>query len=131
MSERVHIPKFTLVITLLTGLIATALGVWGWISPESHPQATLSGGTVKVVLSWSARELGQGLACLVAVAFVRRPHVVAVVLFSAWVREVLDFIDFFRVDDVPLRLYIVVGTSVVMHSLGLELLLQRIRKAKR
>ena len=111
-----RISKYVLIITFLTGLIATVLGIWASISPETHPQFL---GEVKSVLSWSARELGMGLSCLTAVFFLKDPRVFVAVLLGAWVREVMDFIDFFRVEGTPPRLYFVVGTSVILHSIAL------------
>jgi len=119
-------PKFALVITFLTGLIATVLGVWATLSPETHPQFL---GEVKSVLSWSARELGMGLSCLLAVFFLRDARVIAAVLFGSWIREILDFIDFFRVADTPVRLYYVVGISVILHSSALYLTWRILKKA--
>lgn len=122
----IEAPKFALVITFLTGLIATVLGVWATLSPETHPQFL---GEVKSVLSWSTRELGMGLSCLLAVFFLRDARVIAAVLFGSWVREILDFIDFFRVVDTPVRLYYVVGISVILHSFALYLTWRILNKA--
>ncbi|MEM7372397.1 MAG: hypothetical protein AAF587_27505 [Bacteroidota bacterium] len=113
---KIEVPKFVLVITLLTGLIATVLGVWASLFPETHPQFL---GEIASVLSWSGRELGLGLSCLLAVFFLRDARVIAAVLFGSWIRETLDFIDFFRVEDSPTRLYVVVGISVILHSIAL------------
>ena len=89
-------PKFAIVITFLSGVIATVLGVVASLFTENHPMYFV--GAEQLLLSWSGRELGQGLACLVAVAFLRDAKVIGIVLFSCWVREVIDFIDFFRLD---------------------------------
>ena len=127
--NNIPVPRFVLVITLLTSTIATVLGVWAALFTETHPQ--FIEGAYKLVLSWSARELGQGLSGLLVVFFLRDARAFAVVLASAWVREVLDFIDFFRVIETPLRLYFVVGTSVILHSIALYLSLDTIRKHKK
>ena len=126
---RIKVHPFVLVITFLTGTIATVLGVWASLSPETHPQ--YFDGAFKLLLSWSGRELGQGLACLVALFFFRDARAIAIALFSSWVREVIDFIDFFRVLDTPFRLYMVVGSSVILHSIALYLSLDAIRKYTR
>jgi len=118
MKTNIEVSKFVLIITFLTGLIASVLGIWASLSPETHPQFL---GEVKSVLSWSARELGLGLSCLLAVFFLRDARVIAAVLLGSWIREVLDFIDFFRVADTPGRLYAVVGVSVILHSVALYL----------
>ncbi|MEM7126797.1 MAG: hypothetical protein AAF702_10755 [Chloroflexota bacterium] len=119
-------PTFTLVILVLTSLIATALGLLGWFAPEVHPQWI--DGARKLLLSWSARELGMGIAGLVAAIWFRDARVFAAVLAGDLVREVLDFIDFFRVGDTPLRLYFVVGTSSILHSIALYLSVDAVRK---
>ncbi|MDW3652156.1 MAG: hypothetical protein R8P61_34090 [Bacteroidia bacterium] len=118
MKTNIEVPKFVLIITFLTGLIATVLGIWASLSPETHPQFL---GEVKSVLSWSGRELGLGLSCLLAVFFLRDARVIMAVLFGSWIRETLDFIDFFRLTDTPTRLYVVVGVSVILHSMALYL----------
>lgn len=122
---KIKVPVFVVVITTLTGLIATTLGVWASLSPETHPQ--FIEGATKIVLSWSGRELGQGLAALAAVAFLRDARGYAIALFSSWVREVIDFVDFFRIADTPTRLYFVVGTSVILHSIALWMTWKAIR----
>ncbi len=119
-------PKFSIVITFLTGLIATVLGVVAAIFTESHPM--YFEGADKLLLSWSARELGQGIACLVAVFTLRDARVIGIMLFSCWIREVIDFVDFFRLADTPLRLYFVVGTSVVLHSAALYMAINAIKR---
>ena len=126
--NNIPVPRFVLIITFLTSIIATVLGVWASLFTETHPQ--FIEGAYKVVLSWSARELGQGLSGLFVLFFLRDARAFAVVLASAWGREVLDFIDFFRVLDTPLRLYFVVGTSVILHSIALYLTWDAIKKHK-
>ena len=110
----IHAPRFSVVICVLTGLIATALGVLGYFFPESHPQFIPGG--VKIMYSWSARELGMGLTALAAAASLRDARVIAIALLGSLVREILDFIDFFRVEGTPLRLYFVVGISTILHA---------------
>ena len=110
----IHAPRFSVVICVLTGLIATALGVLGYFFPESHP-LFISGG-VKQMYSWSTRELGMGLTALAAAAFLRDARVIAIALLGSLVREVLDFIDFFRVEGTAIRLYFVVGISTILHT---------------
>ena len=112
-------PKFAVVITVLSGLIATVLGVVASLFTEQHPM--YFPGAEKLLLSWSGRELGQGLSCLVAALFFRDSRVIGIVLLSCWIREVIDFVDFFRLTGTPLRLYVVVGTSVILHSIALVL----------
>ena len=112
-------PKFAVVITILSGLIATVLGVVASLFTEQHPM--YFPGAEQLLLSWSGRELGQGLSCLVAALFFRDSRVIGIALLSCWVREVIDFVDFFRLTGTPLRLYFVVGTSVVLHSIALVL----------
>lgn len=119
-------PKFSIVITILTGLIATALGILGYFAPESHPQFIPGG--MKIMYSWSARELGLGIAALVAAAFFRDSKVIAIALLGSLIREYLDFIDFFRIDGTPLRLYFVVGVSSILHTVAFTLCLIRIKK---
>ncbi|MEM7417472.1 MAG: hypothetical protein AAF389_18425 [Gemmatimonadota bacterium] len=122
---RIDVPKFPAVITFLTGLIATVLAVVAALFTESHPM--YMEGAQKLMLSWSARELGQGLACFFALFVLRDARAVAVALFSSGVREVVDFVDFFRVPGTPLRLYFVVGISSVLHSAALVVVLRKIR----
>ena len=86
-------------------------------------------GTEQLLLSWSARELGQGLIALFVVAFFRDARAVAIALGTAWIREVIDFVDFFRLPETPLRMYFVVGTSVILHSTAIYLVWQAIRRA--
>lgn len=118
-------PKFALAITALTGMIATGLGVLGYLFPESHPQFIADG--TKIMYSWSARELGLGIAALAAVAFWRDPKVVAIALLGSLVREYLDFIDFFRIEGTPPRLYYVVGISSILHTAAFVACLKRIK----
>ncbi len=119
-------PRFSIVITVLTGLIATALGILGYFAPESHPQFIPGG--IKIMYSWSARELGLGITALVAVTFFRNSEVIAIALLGSLVREYLDFIDFFRVEGTPTRLYFVVGTSSILHTVAFILCFIRIKK---
>ena len=126
--KSIKVPSFVIVITLLTSTIATVLGVWAALFTETHPQYLE--GAYKLVLSWSGRELGQGLSGLFAVFVLRDARAIAIVLLSAWVREVIDFIDFFRIAGTPLRLYFVVGTSVILHSTALYFTWDAIRKHK-
>lgn len=119
-------PKFALVIAILSGLIAAGLGLLGYFAPESHPMF-ISGG-LKIMYSWSARELGLGITALIAVAFYRDSKVIAVALLGSLIRELLDFIDFFRIPGTPLRLYYVVGISSILHVLAFVLCLIRIEK---
>ena len=112
-------PKFAVVITILSGLIATVLGVVASLFTEQHPM--YFPGAEQLLLSWSGRELGQGLSCLVAGLLFRDSRVIGIALLSCWVREVIDFVDFFRLTGTPLRLYFVVGASVVLHSIALVL----------
>ncbi len=119
-------PKFSFVIAILSGLIAIGLGLLGYFAPEFHPQY-LPGG-LKIMYSWSARELGLGITALVAVAFYRDSKVIAIALLGSLVREWLDFIDFFRVTGTPLRLYFVVGISSILHATAFALCLIRIKK---
>ncbi|MBV7337441.1 hypothetical protein KFU94_56260 [Chloroflexi bacterium TSY] len=124
--NNIKVPVFVLVITVLTSLIATVLGVWGWVSPETHTQYI--DGAFKLMISWSARELGMGVAGLVAVLFYRDARAFAVVLAGDLVREVLDVIDFFRVPDTPIRFYFVVGTAAILQAIALYLSVDAIRK---
>ena len=94
--NRIDVPLFVKIITVLTGAIATVLGVWAAIATDSHPQYV--DGAYDVVLSWGARALGIGLACFVAVFFIRDARGYVIALSASWVREVLDFIDLFRVE---------------------------------
>ena len=110
-------PRFSIVIAFLSGLIATVLGIVASFFTVHHP--LYFPGAEQLMLSWSGRELGQGLACLVAAGCLRDARVIGIVLFSSWVREVVDFVDFFRLSGTPLRLYFVVGTSIVLHSVAI------------
>lgn len=116
---RIEVPKFVIVITFLTGLIATILGLIGWLAPDMFPGPSGVGAPEHSILSWSARELGMGLASWIAIFLIKDARAYAVVLGSAWLREVLDFIDGFRIADTPTRLFIVVGVSVILHSIAL------------
>ena len=111
-------PTFAIVITFLTGLIATILGVWASLSPETFPGPSAIGAPVSAILSWSAREIAMAVASWIAILWLRDARVFMVVLSSAWVREILDFVDAFRAEDAPLRLFIVVGVSVVLHGIA-------------
>ena len=115
-------PRFSLTITFLSGVIATVLGIIAAGFTEHHPMYFV--GAEQLLLSWSGRELGQGLSCLLATLFLRDARVIGIVLFSCWVREVIDFIDFFRLAGTPLRLYFVVGISVVLHSVAIALVVR-------
>lgn len=120
-------PTFSLVILFLTGAIATALGIVAAFFTENHPM--YFEGAKQLLLSWSARELGQGLIALFVLAFFRDARAVAIALGTAWIREVIDFVDFFRLPDTPTRLYFVVGTSVVLHSVAILLVWRAILEA--
>ena len=121
-------PTFSLVILFLTGAIATALGIVASLFSENHPM--WFEGAEQLMLSWSARELGQGLIALIVVAFFRDARAVIIALGTAWIREVIDFIDFFRLPDTPIRMYFVVGTSVILHSAAIYLVWNAILRAK-
>ena len=112
-------PTFSVVVTFLSGAIATALGVVAAIFTEHHPM--YFAGAEQLLLSWSGRELGQGLTCLLAALFARDVRVIGIVLLSSWIREVIDFVDFFRLPETPLRLYFVVGISIILHSIAIAL----------
>jgi hypothetical protein len=128
MFERIPVSKFVIIIALLTSIIATVLGASAQLSPETHPSILFGDVANGVILSWGARELGQGLSGLLVVFLLRDARAFAVVLASAWVREILDFFDLFRVADSPTRLFIVVGVSVILHSIALFLSYRAIRK---
>ena len=118
-------PKFSIAVTFLSGVIATVLGVVASLFTEQHPMYFV--GAEQLLLSWSGRELGQGLTCLIAALFVRDARVIGIVLLSSWVRELIDFIDFFRLSGTPLRLYFVVGISTLLHSWALVLVVRQIQ----
>ena len=122
-------PRFAVVVTILSGLIATVLGVVASVFTEHHPM--YFPGAEQLLLSWSGRELGQGLSCLVAACFFRDARVIGIVLFSSWVREVVDFVDFFRLSGTPLRLYFVVGISIVLHSAAMFVVVRTIKRSGR
>ena len=125
-TSNIKVSKFVMIITFLTGLIATILGVWATISLGTHPQ--FFEGAHKLVLSWSARELGMGIGALSTVFFFKDARAYAIILLSCWIREILDFIDFFRIEDTtPTRLYLVVGISVVLHGIAFFISIEAIR----
>ena len=128
MFQRIKVPTFVIVIATLTSIIATVLGLWAQLSPATHPGPVFVDAAHSVILSWGARELGQGLSGLLVVLFLRDARAFVVVLSSAWVREILDFVDLFRVADSPTRLFFVVGTSVVLHAIALYLSVRAIQK---
>ncbi|MEM7335577.1 MAG: hypothetical protein AAF490_26100 [Chloroflexota bacterium] len=125
---RIQVPTFVIVITALTGLIAAILGVWGWLSPETFPGPSAVGAPEHTILSWSAREIGMAVSSVIAILFIKDARAYAVALGSAWTRELLDFIDGFRIADTPTRLFVVVGVSVILHSIALYMTMRAIRK---
>ena len=125
---QVKTPTFSLVILFLTGAIATALGVVASLFTQNHPM--YFEGAEQLLLSWSGRELGQGLIALIVVALFRDPRAVIIALGTAWIREVIDFIDFFRLPETPIRMYFVVGTSVILHSAAIYLVWNAILRGK-
>ena len=118
---RIKTPTFAVVITFLTGLIATILGVWASVSPETFPGPSAIGAPVGAILSWSAREIAMGVASWIVILYIRDARGYFVVLGSAFVREFLDLFDAFRLGDSPIRLFIVVGVSVVLHGIAVYL----------
>ncbi len=125
---RIKTPTFAVIITFLTGLIATLLGLWGWISPETFPGPSAIGAPTSAILSWSAREVAMAMSSWIAILIIKDARGYAVALGSAWVREVMDLIDGARVADTPARLFIVVGISVVLHSIALYMTMKSIRE---
>ena len=118
---RIKVPTFVIIITFLTGLIATILGVWAWISPETFPGPSGVGAPTHTMLSWGARELAMALSSWIVIFIIKDARGYAVALGSALLRESLDFIDAFRIADTPTRLFIVVGVSVILHATALYL----------
>ena len=125
---RIQVPTFVIIITFLTGLIATILGVWAWISPETFPGPSGVGAPTHTMLSWGARELAMALSSWIVIFFIKDARGYAVALGSALLRESLDFIDGFRIADTPTRLFIVVGVSVVLHAAALYMTYRSIQK---
>ncbi len=124
----IQTPKFVIVITFLTGLIATILGLWGWLSPDTFPGPSAVGAPTHSVLSWSARELAMGLSSWIAIFVIKDARAYAVALGSAWLRESMDFLDAFRIADTPARLFVIVGISVILHSIALYMTFRTIRQ---
>ena len=121
-------PRFAIVITFLTGLIATVLGLWASLSPETFPGPSAVGAPTHTILSWSARELAMALSSWIAIFIIKDARGYAVALGSALLRESPDFLDAFRVADTPARLFIVVGVSVVLHSIALYMTFRAINQ---
>lgn len=115
---RIKVPTFVVVITFLTGLIATVLGLWAWFSPATFPGPSAVGAPTHTVLSWGARELAMALSSWIVIFLIKDARGYVIVLGSALLRETLDFIDGFRIADTPTRLFIVVGVSVILHSVA-------------
>ncbi len=126
---RIKTPTFAVVITFLTGLIATILGIWAWISPETFPGPSAIGAPESAILSWGAREIAMAASSWIAIFLIKDARAFAVVLGSALVRESLDFIDGFRLADTPARLFVVVGISVILHATALYMTSKSIRDA--
>ena len=59
-----------------------------------------------------------GLASWLAIFVIKDARGYLVAIGSAWLREVMDFIDGFRIADTPERLFIIVGVSVILHSIA-------------
>ena len=94
---RIKVPTFVIVITFLTGLIATILGAWAWLSPETFPGPSGVGAPTHTMLSWGARELAMALSSWIVIFVIKDARGYAVALGSALLRESLDFIDAFRI----------------------------------
>lgn len=125
---RIKVPTFVVVITFLTGLIATVLGLWAWISPDTFPGPSAVDAPTNAIYSWAARELGMALSSWIAIFIIKDARAYAVVLGSALLRESLDFIDGFRIADTPERLFIVVGVSVILHFIALYMTFKTLRE---
>ena len=125
---RIKTPTFAIIITFLTGLIATVLGVWGWLSPDTFPGPSAIGAPNSAILSWSAREVAMAMSSVIAIFIIKDARAYAVALGSALTRETMDFIDGFRAADTPARLFIIVGVSVILHSIALYLTARAIQK---
>lgn len=125
---RIQVPTFVIVITFLTGLIATILGLVGWFAPDVFPGPSAVGAPTHSILSWSARELAMGLSSWIAIFLIKDARGYLVALGSAWLRESMDFIDGFRIADTPGRLFVIVGVSVVLHSIAVYMTWRAIRK---
>ncbi|WP_420630687.1 hypothetical protein [Candidatus Leptofilum sp.] len=127
---RIKVPTFVIVITFLTGLIATVLGLWAWFSPDSFSAPSGVGAPTHSILSWGARELAMALSSWIAIFMIKDARAYAVALGSALLRESLDFIDAFRIADTPARLFIIVGVSVILHAIALFLTFRAIQQHK-
>jgi len=127
---QIKVPTFVLVITALTGLIATVLGLVAWLAPDAFPGPSAYGAPTNAILSWGARELAMGVASWIAIFLIKDARGYLVVLGSAWVRETMDLIDGFRIADTPGRLFVIVGVSVVLHSIAVIMTYRTIQKAK-
>ncbi|MEM7028947.1 MAG: hypothetical protein AAF629_05095 [Chloroflexota bacterium] len=125
---RIQPPRFVIVITFLTGLIATILGLWASISPDTFPGPSAVGAPTSAILSWSAREVAMGLSSWIAIFIIKDARAYAVALGSALLRESMDFIDAFRIADTPARLFIVVGVSVILHAIALYMTFRTIQQ---
>lgn len=124
----IQTPRFVIVITFLTGLIATVLGLWAWVSPDTFPGPSAVGAPTHTTLSWAARELAMGLSSWIAIFIIKDARGYAVALGSALLREGLDFTDAFRIADTPARLFIIVGISVILHSIALYMTFRTIKQ---
>ena len=127
---RIQVPTYVIVITFLTGLIATMLGLVGWLSPDAFPGPSAVGAPTHSILSWSARELAMGVSSWIAIFLIKDARAYMVALGSAWTRELMDLIDGFRIADTPTRLFIIVGVSVVLHSIAVYMTWRAIRDHK-
>ncbi len=128
--NHIKVPTFVLVITALTGLIATVLGLVAWFAPDVFPGPSAVGAPTHAVLSWGARELAMGVASWIAIFLIKDARGYLVVLGSAWVRETMDFIDGFRIADTPGRLFVIVGVSVVVHTIAVVMTYRTIKNAE-
>ena len=124
---RIKVPTYVVVITFITGLIATILGLWAWLSPGTFPGPSGIGAPTHAILSWGAREMAMGLSSWIAIFLIKDARGYAVALGSALLRESVDFIDAFRVADTPARLFIIVGVSIVLHSIAVYLTYRSIK----
>ena len=81
------------------------------------------------MLSSTACELYPGLIALPVIAFFRITRAGAIALGTVSIREVTDFVDFFCLPEVSLRMHFVVGATVTLHMTPIDLIRQAIRIA--
>ena len=122
----IPVPKAVIVITaIFAAIIPTIVGSIAWFSPENAP--LFVDGAEDLTLSWGARSLGLAAVGWAALLVIRDARGFVVALAGNAMREVLDLIDLFRIEDPSPGLFVMLPISSTSLLVALALSIRAVR----